>query len=53
MLKQAPGDFDAHDGMGLVRLKPRDFPAALTSIQKAISLSDSDTSVRYSVGLVF
>jgi len=53
VLKQAPRDFDAHDGMGLVRMKQRDFPAALPWIQKAISLSDTDTMVRYNLGLIF
>ena len=52
ILKIAPRDFDAHDGMGLVKIKERDFPAALLWVQKAITLSDTDTMVRYNLGLI-
>lgn len=53
VLRQAPRDFDAHDGMGLVKIKQRDFPAALSWIQKAISLSETDTMARFDLGLVY
>ena len=52
ILKIAPRDFDAHDGMGLVKIKERDFPVALLWVQKAISLSATDTMVRYNLGLI-
>lgn len=52
ILRIAPRDFDAHDGMGLVKIKERDFPAALLWVQKAISLSATDTMVRYNLGLI-
>ncbi|MGA2151635.1 MAG: tetratricopeptide repeat protein [Geobacteraceae bacterium] len=52
ILRIAPRDFDAHDGMGLVKIKERDFPAALIWVHKAISLSANDTMVRYNLGLI-
>jgi Flp pilus assembly protein TadD len=52
ILKIAPRDFDAHDGMGLVKIKERDFPTALLWVHKAISLSTTDTMVRYNLGLI-
>jgi Flp pilus assembly protein TadD len=53
VLKIAPADFDAHDGMGLVKIKQRNYPLALAWIQKAISLSASDAMVRYNLGFVY
>ena len=53
ILKIAPRDFDAHDGMGLVKIKERDFKAALYWVNKAISLSGTDTMVRYNLGLIY
>jgi tetratricopeptide (TPR) repeat protein len=53
VLKIAPGDFDAHDGMGLVKIKQRNYPLALSWIQKAISLSANDAMVRYNLGFVY
>jgi Flp pilus assembly protein TadD len=53
VLKQAPRDFEAHYGMGLIKIKQHDYSAALPWIQKAISLSDTDAMVRYNLGVIY
>ena len=51
VLRSAPRDFDAHDAMGLIRLKEKKSAEAIAWFQKAIALNGDDTMVHHGLGL--